>query len=411
MNVLTKFITRTKEYGVGYVLQTIVQNKIFTRIEVLNNAIGSFLFRGIPLKDTIVLESHNDFDSNGGAFYDYLIKNNYNEKYKIVWLLRNNKIKYVLPKNVSTVSLLKPSLKKIYYLYTSKYILTCHSVVGSRRTSQLSYYLTHGAIGLKSTKGKENLPKDLNYCLIPSGFFEEIFKDQYSIRGTDVQEVILGFPSHDILYEPSNNEISKITNKEFAKTILWMPTFRKTMGFNRNDSLKVYPTGIPIFNSIKQVEELNKYLVEKNILLIIKIHPMQDLNQIKLHSYSNIIVLDGNKVKELDVDNYRLMKDADALISDYSSVTFDYLHLNRPIAYTLDDKDDYKNGFIVENPETLMAGPQLFTIDDFYAFISDVEKDNDPYGARRKELFDTVFKYHDGNSCQRLVKHMGLISK
>ena len=73
MNVLTKFITRTKEYGVGYVLQTIVQNKIFTRIEVLNNAIGSFLFRGIPLKDTIVLESHNDFDSNGGAFYDYLI--------------------------------------------------------------------------------------------------------------------------------------------------------------------------------------------------------------------------------------------------------------------------------------------------------------------------------------------------
>lgn len=101
---------------------------------------------------------------------------------------------------------------------------------------------------------------------------------------------------------------------------------------------------------------------------------MQDLNQIKLHSYSNIIVLDGNKVKELDVDNYRLMKDADALISDYSSVTFDYLHLNRPIAYTLDDKDDYKNGFIVENPETLMAGPQLFTIDDFYAFISDVEK-------------------------------------
>lgn len=75
--------------------------------------------------------------------------------------------------------------------------------------------------------------------------------------------MILGFPSHDILYEPSNNEISKITNKEFAKTILWMPTFRKTMGFNQNDSLKVYPTGIPIFNSIKQVEELNKYLVEK----------------------------------------------------------------------------------------------------------------------------------------------------
>ena len=131
------------------------------------------------------------------------------KKYKIVWLLRNNKKIHGLPHNVKTVSLLNPSLKKIYYLYTSKYILTCHSVVGSKRANQLSYYLTHGAISLKNIKGKINLPKDLNYCLIPSKYFEEIFKDQYSIRGTNVQEAILGFPSHDILYEPSNNEIEE----------------------------------------------------------------------------------------------------------------------------------------------------------------------------------------------------------
>ncbi len=80
MNVVSKFIYRTKEYGLKYVLQTIVRNKIFTRIEVLNDTIGSFLFKRIPLKETIILESHNDFDSNGGAFYDYLIKHNFNEK-------------------------------------------------------------------------------------------------------------------------------------------------------------------------------------------------------------------------------------------------------------------------------------------------------------------------------------------
>ena len=86
MNVVSKFIYRTKEYGLKYVLQTIVRNKIFTRIEVLNDTIGSFLFKRIPLKETIILESHNDFDSNGGAFYDYLIKHNFNEKYKIVMM-------------------------------------------------------------------------------------------------------------------------------------------------------------------------------------------------------------------------------------------------------------------------------------------------------------------------------------
>ena len=67
------------------------------------------------LRNTIIIESHNDFDSNGGALYDYLIENGYNSKYKIVWLLRNSKPKN-LPNNVVGFNLFKPSLIKEYYL-------------------------------------------------------------------------------------------------------------------------------------------------------------------------------------------------------------------------------------------------------------------------------------------------------
>lgn len=64
----------------------------------------------MPLQDVIILESHNDFDSNGGAFYDYLIENGYNKKYKIVWFLRN-KCPQHLPENVEGYRYNRVSIK------------------------------------------------------------------------------------------------------------------------------------------------------------------------------------------------------------------------------------------------------------------------------------------------------------
>ena len=155
-------------------------------------------------------------------------------------------------------------------------------------------------------------------------------------------------------------------------------------------------------------ENLNKELREEDVLLVIKIHPMQDLTGLKITSLSNIIVLDSNTVKKLGIDNYRLMKDASALISDYSSVAYDFLHLNKPLAYTLDDISDYERGLIVDNPETLMAGNIILNYDDFCGFILSVLKELDYYAEERDNLSKLIWKYHDGNSSKRLAEHMGL---
>ena len=75
--------------------------------------------------------------------------------------------------------------------------------------------------------------------------------------------------------------------------------------------------GIPVIDNYDQYERLNEYLNDNNVLMIIKIHPMQDLSVVRIQTLSNIIVLDGKSVKQYGVDNYRLMKDTDALITDY----------------------------------------------------------------------------------------------
>lgn len=365
------------------------------------------LLRGIPLQNVIVIESHNDFDSNGGAFYKYLLENNYNKKYKIVWLLRNAKPQK-LPTNVIAFRLFTPSFRKNYYLYIAKFILLCHATIEQQRDSQIVCYLSHGPIGLKAFKGKVKLPQKLSYCLCPSEYLAPILADQYMLNYPNNIQVILGYPCHDILYDTQKGDLEKITSNSYKKVILWMPTFRKSIAFNRNDSDTILPLGIPIFQNLQSYERFNKYLKENNTLLILKLHPMQDMSCIKVNSLSNIIVLDGLLVKKLDVDNYRLMKDVDALISDYSSAAYDFLHTGKPIAYTMDDSDDYKLGFIVNPPEKLMAGHVIYTYNDFSHFIEDIIHGNDPYKEKRQELFDKVFKYHDGNSSKRLAEFLNL---
>lgn len=147
-----------------------------------------------------------------------------------------------------------------------------------------------------------------------------------------------------------------------------MPTFRKSVDFSRMDSTSELALGVPILKDRESCNELNTFLAANNALLIVKIHPMQDLTTVKIKDMSNILVLDANTVKQRGVDNYHLMKDVDALISDYSSAAYDFLHADKPIAYTLDDAEDYKLGFLFENPLDYMPGHIVYNQEEFIGF-------------------------------------------
>lgn len=398
-----KILKYLKTKGVKRACEVIWQYKL----DIVIQKVLVLIFKSKSLKDIIIIESHNDFDSNGGAFYDYLINKKYNNKYKIVWLVRNKKPEN-LPKNVECYEIYKPSIKKDYLLINAKYILTCQDAIGTLRIGQVAYYLTHGAIALKNTKGNISVPDSMTYILAPSEYLKQIQADLLSIAYPNNRQIILGYPCHDVLYNLKLGDLNKITNRVYKKVILWMPTFRRNKTGDRNDSVIEFFMGVPIIETIDQYHKLNSILNDLNMLLIIKIHPMQDLKQIKIHSDTNIIVLDGNAVKKLNIDNYRLMVDVDGMISDYSSSGTDFLHTQKPIAYTLDDIKQYKLGFIVENPLEFMPGMKIYGFDDLIRFVMSIYNNEDEYYTERKEVLNKMFCYHDGNSCKRLVEHMNL---
>jgi CDP-glycerol glycerophosphotransferase (TagB/SpsB family) len=379
------------------------------KIDIIIQKIMSPFLRKKELKDIIVIESHNDFDSNGGAFYDYLIKKGYNKKYKIVWLLKHPKFRpKKLPENVTWVPLFKPSFKKNYYYFLAKYFTCdCH-MVKKLRYEQKTIFFGHGTGGLKNVKGLVNIPDDVDFMLVQSEYYAPIQAEQYSLLYPNNKFVYLGFPTHDVLHNCDKSELLKVTDKQFNKVIIWMPTFRKGGGFKRNDSAKEQALGIPLLQCLDEFNELNKYLKSNNSLLIIKIHPMQDLSELKIKSLSNIVVLTGEDVKIKGIDNYRLLPCTDALISDYSGVAYEYLQVDKPIAYVLDDMNEYKLGFVVDDIDRLLAGKKIFTFDDMMSFINNIVNGKDEFAEKRHQVRDFIYKYNDANSCERIVKFMGL---
>lgn len=359
-----------------------------------------------PLKNIIIIESHNDFDANGGTFYEYLIKNEYNKNYKIIWLVKNL-VPTELPENVEAYRILAPSIKKDYYICRAKYFTADCEVTRKVREEQLSVYLTHGAFSLKNSHGRIDIPKSVDYILIPSEYTSAIQKNQFNPAPT-TKLITLGFPVHDVFFTEKANEIKKVTDKRFKKVIIWMPTFRKGGGYNRNDSKIELPLGVPILEDEKQYDELNYYLKQLGVLLIIKIHPMQEKSSIKISDGSNIKILTGQDVKILGINTYQLLKETDALISDYSSISYDYLMLNRPIAYIFSDLAEYKNGLVSDAPEELMAGPIINNFTELLDFIDSVASSTDEYKGKRAELRSRIFEFCDGNSAKRLVDFMGL---
>ena len=364
--------------------------------------------RNEPLNNTIIIESHNDFDCNGGAFYHYLIQNGYNKYYKIIWLVKNS-ITDELPNNVYAFSIFRFSLRKNYHIATASYLLSDDYITDKVRKDQISIYCTHGGITFKNVKGLIVMPKSVDYILSSSEQYDPYLCQNYSIEYPNKKMLHLGYPSNDILFENKRLKIMRFLGKPYQKIILWMPTFRKSKGVShRSDSNKELPFGIPLIETEEQAYKVNQFLMAQNAVLLIKLHPMQDLEGIgSLEDYKNMIVLSGSRIKEVGIDTYELMSVADALISDYSASSYSYMLKNRPIGFVLSDLNDYKLGFSVPNMEDFLPGNKIYQLTDLINFIK-YAVDEDPYRYEREKLLDYLYEYQDGNACKRLAEFLNL---
>jgi CDP-glycerol glycerophosphotransferase len=211
--------------------------------------------------------------------------------------------------------------------------------------------------------------------------------ESYAIPDTNM--LISGYPKNDSWLGRALS-----TKNTGPRKVIYMPTFRALdwrlfVDFECN------------------FERLNRLCSKHNMEFHIKLHPYS-LDRLALIMES-ISALTHIKFCDHD-DIYEILDEYDVLVTDYSSISFDYLLCGRPIIYAPFDYASYKKeerGFL-EPYKSLTPGPHARNWPELEALmVSKV----DEYASQRKALNDRYNSYQSSHSSERLVEQVRALIK
>lgn len=389
-------------------------NKIWQPIKKVLKRIRDYGYRNfiteylVPIKNQVLLESEPPFSDNTYYVYLEMLKHNYQKKYKLIWLVTNDEINPKFKRDdISYFNINKSGIfnkiKLNMLINTSKFIITCNRFYKRKTNRQTIIYLNHGQ-PLKDTR---KLKMDFGSCDISvhsSDFFTE--KNAVALNTVPEKFVVFQPPRNDGLLD-NKKDAKKIMGYDGNKLIVWLPTFRSHRDGKRVDSSFNMPLGIPIIYDIKTLEKLNKYLQKEKIIIVLKPHFVANLGDLKAKTYSNFKVIYNKDLDDAGITLYELLGSSDALLTDYSSVYYDYLITKKPIGLTLDDYEDYKKetGFAYPYKE-IMKGHYIYNVEDFYDFINDIVKNNDSSKKDRMAIIKKLDFDTSGNYSQKVFDYI-----
>lgn len=214
---------------------------------------------------------------------------------------------------------------------------------------------------------------------------------------------ILGSPRNDYLFMDKIKCDLVYKLQKYSKVLLYMPTFRQGYA-NRVEGY--ISDNIFYFDEFSEEGWLN-FLEKNNYLLILKLHPMEeDVFRERYSKYDrNIMFLSSNELIENNIDLYQLLPSTDILLTDYSSIYFDYLLLDKPIIFLNNDIDAYRKsrGIMLEPYDFWTPGYKVNNQNDLIESIEKSFKD-DVYSSKREEIKNIFHYYQDGKATDRLIK-------
>lgn len=222
--------------------------------------------------------------------------------------------------------------------------------------------------------------RNYDYVISNSEYWKEPYSKAFSVDKENVK--VLGMPRVDHL---SDLEYLKTARRKMfdkypylkdKNIILYAPTFRGNLyeGF-RSVSL----------DALRLIESF-----DENTILLYKFHPL--LLDTSLPDHSRIINMNHE-------DTHDLFTVSDCLISDFSSIIFDYSLLDKPMYFYVPDLEDYFKdvGVFVDYRKT-MPGAICYDTDELIKAL----KSQDRYDI--KSFSDLFFTYRDGKNIDRVTE-------
>lgn len=218
---------------------------------------------------------------------------------------------------------------------------------------------------------------------------------------------ITGAPRNDLLLtSDGRGKLSELMNIDLdgKKILFFLPTFRTTH-YGRYDGNKQWENifGMSSFN----MAEFDEFLGDNNIVFVTKLHPNEEykmLNLVEQKVTRNMVLIRNSDLIDNTTDLYEVLNSADLLITDYSSVYFDFLLLDRPIVFTPVDLDSYSDlrGMLLGPYDFWTPGPKALDRETLEETILYCLSNTEYYAKERKTIKDIMHHYQDANSSRRV---------
>lgn len=365
---------------------------------------------------SIIFSSYSgkNYSCSPKAIYEFMINNDQYKNYNFIWCFKEPS-KYTFLKNNPNTQVIKyNSIQFFRYISKTKYWVFNYNMFNYiyPKKNQIYIQCWHGTPLKKLGNDLINKYNAMNsideihkkydceakkftYFISPSNFATECFISAWNLKKMHMTEKIIekGYPRNDFLYNYKKSDVSKIKKElklpKNKKIILYAPTWRDDQ----------HQSGIGyIHKNIIDFDKLQKELSSKYIVLF-RAHYLI-ANKIDFNKYKNFVY----DVSDIDDINFLYIV-SDILITDYSSVFFDFANLKRPILFYMYDYDKYKNSlrdFYINLNE--LPGPIIKKEQELINEIRNIDNYEKKY-RNKYEKFNKKYNYlDDGYASERVVR-------
>ncbi|SFV71350.1 Glycosyltransferase [hydrothermal vent metagenome] len=375
----------------------------FNKDKVLRNLVTyTEFYENLPIEDNIILyESYHGsaMSCSPYAIFKFLLDDKRFSDYLHIWVVNDeNSIKLDYKKYSNVIFIKKNSDLYMRYLATAKYLInnTTFPDWYIRKKNQVYLNTWHGT-PIK-TLGRDvendfmahrNQTKNFlqtSHLIAPNPHTAKVLEESYDIKDIYTGALaITGYPRQDLMLNISDEEKNAIYETlkidKSKKIVLYAPTWRGTVSGATFDTQQL-ENDIQYLSTLKDVEILFRghYMVEKFL---------EKLN-------IDITVVPST------IDTNSLLSIVDILITDYSSICFDFMAMDKPIIYYIYDKEEYlKERGLYFEVETI--GDYIcYDINEVKESIENILK-NTPILQLQKKAKSDFCAYDDGLATKRVV--------
>ena len=278
-------------------------------------------------------------------------------------------------------------LKQLYYIYTSHLVIlndNNYAVSHFKRKGVIVLQIWHACGAIKKFGNaieREYPVSNYDYVISTSSYWKKPYSEAFGVKEDNV--IPTGMPRNDELFSKEKREeyskelFEKYPYLKNKKIILYAPTFRGNIykGFRTIS-----------FDALQLINQLSE-----DFVILYKYHPL--LGNYQLPQHERII----NMNKE---DTHQLFCISDYLISDYSSIIFDFMILEKPIIFFVPDLKEYMKDIGTFVDIEKLGCPICYSEEEILHKIQNQSFDINQIKQLKKRFFDIP----DENSTKRVVE-------